>query len=75
MIKLNLNRVIAMNIRAYRKYHKLTQKELAERSGITRCHLNDIEHSRKNISIQTLENIARKLEVAPYKLLKNTEEI
>ncbi|MEK4815814.1 helix-turn-helix transcriptional regulator [Macrococcus sp. FSL R5-0951] len=64
-----------MNIRAYRKYHKLTQKELAERAGITRCHLNDIEHSRKNISIQTLENIANKLEVEPYKLLRNTEEI
>lgn len=75
MIVLNLNQVIAMNIRAYRKYHKLTQKELAERSGITRCHLNDIEHSRKNISIQTLENIANKLEVEPYKLLRNTEEI
>lgn len=71
---MNLNQTISMNIRAYRKYHKLTQKELAERAGITRCHLNDIEHLRKNISIQTLENIANKLEVEPYKLLKNTEE-
>ncbi len=75
MIVLNLNQVIAMNIRAYRKYYRLTQKELAERAGITRCHLNDIEHLRKNISIQTLEKIAKKLEVEPYKLLKNTEEI
>ncbi len=71
---MDLNQTISMNIRAYRKYHKLTQKELAERAGITRCHLNDIEHLRKNISIQTLENIANKLEVEPYKLLKNTEE-
>lgn len=71
---MNLNQTISMNIRAYRKYHKLTQKELAERAGITRCHLNDIEHLRKNISIQALENIAKKLEVEPYKLLKNTEE-
>lgn len=72
---MDLNKVIAMNIRAYRKYYRLTQKELAERVGITRCHLNDIEHSRKNVSIQTLERIANKLEVQPYKLLKNTEEI
>lgn len=70
MITLNLNQTIAMNIRAYRKYHKLTQKELAERVDITRCHLNDIEHSRKNVSIQTLERIANKLEIEPYQLLK-----
>lgn len=72
---MDLNKVIAMNIRAYRKYYKLTQRELAERVGITRCHLNDIEHLRKNVSIQTLEKIAKKLEVEPHKLLKNTEEI
>lgn len=71
---MNLNQTISMNIRAYRKYHKLTQKELAERAGITRCHLNDIEHSRKNMSLQTLEQIAKKLDVEPYKLLKNTGE-
>lgn len=70
MIILDLNKVIAMNIRAFRKHHKLTQKELAERAGITRCHLNDIEHLRKNVSIQTLERIANKLEVEPYQLLK-----
>ncbi|WP_198549521.1 helix-turn-helix domain-containing protein [Macrococcoides caseolyticum] len=67
---MDLNKVIAMNIRAFRKHHKLTQKELAERVDITRCHLNDIEHLRKNVSIQTLERIANKLEVEPYQLLK-----
>ncbi|RAK50180.1 XRE family transcriptional regulator [Macrococcoides bohemicum] len=75
MIILNLNHTIAMNIRAYRKYYRLTQKELAERAGITRCHLNDIEHSRKNVSLQTLEQIAKKLDVEPYKLLRNAEEV
>lgn len=70
MIILDLNNVIAMNIRAFRKHHKLTQKELAERVDITRCHLNDIEHSRKNVSLQTLEQIAKKLDVEPYQLLK-----
>lgn len=67
---MNLNKIVAMNIRAFRKHHNLTQKELAERVNITMCHLNDIEHSRKNVSLRTLEQIAKKLDVEPYQLLK-----
>lgn len=40
----------------------------------SRQHISEIETCKKNVSITYLERIARKLEVEPYKLLKNTEE-
>ncbi|TDM47762.1 XRE family transcriptional regulator [Macrococcoides goetzii] len=65
----SVNKIVAINIRAFRKHHKLTQKELSERVGISRSYLNDLEHARKNMSILTLEKIAIKLDVPICTLL------
>ncbi|PCF82982.1 helix-turn-helix domain-containing protein [Staphylococcus delphini] len=65
-----LNKVIAANIRGFRKLEKLSQKELADRVGTTRQHICDIERCKKNVSIAMLEKIAKKLQVEPYQLLK-----
>ena len=41
----------------------LTQKEVAERSGISTSYICDIEVGRTNPSLKTLEKISRALEI------------
>lgn len=71
---MQLNKVISLNIRTYRKYKNMTQKELANRLNTTRQYISELERCKKNISIDMLENVAKKLDVEPYKLLKIVEE-
>ena len=50
-------------LRGARKGRGLTQGELAEKVGIAQGHLSDIEAGRRNGSPETMERIARALEV------------
>ena len=54
-----------------RKKKGFTQEELAEKIGISRSHLSAIEAPNivKAFSIELLFDIARVLDVEPYKLL------
>lgn len=70
----DLNKVVAMNIRALRKYRKLTQAEMAERAGISKGYLSDLELNRKaSMSLNTLQSIAQKLDVTVQELLDEKE--
>lgn len=51
-------------IRKLRKKHGWTQVEFAERVGIDRSFLADVERGKRNVSILNLELIARGLEVS-----------
>lgn len=53
---------LGKRIEELRKKKKLTQEELAEKSGLHRAYFWDIEKGR-NISIKTAYNIARALGV------------
>lgn len=48
---------------------KKTQSEFAERIGISRSYLGDLENNRKNPSIETLSKIANKLDISLNELL------
>ncbi len=50
-------------IRVYRDYRGLTQQQLADKCGIQRAYLAEIETGRKSGSIKTLKTIATALEV------------
>ena len=50
-------------IRVYRDYRGLTQQQLADKCGIQRAYLAEIETGRKSGSIKTLKTIAAALEV------------
>lgn len=45
----------------FRGIKGFTQKEVADKSGISRSHYNDIEHGRRNPSPETSEAIASTL--------------
>ena len=50
-------------IRVYRDHRELTQKQLADKCGIQRAYLAEIETGRKSGSIKTLKKIGAVLEV------------
>ena len=56
------------NLKAIRKRMKLTQTEMAERIGISRSYLADIEHNRKNISLAVVLRIAKGFNISVNKL-------
>lgn len=60
-------------IRARRKDTDLTQEELAERIGLTRTSINNIEQGKQRIQIHTLYAIAQALSVSPLTFLPPPE--
>ena len=50
-------------IKVYREYRGLTQKQLADKIGIQRGYLAEIERGRKSGSVKTLKAIAEALNV------------
>lgn len=65
---------VAENIRAIRTAVKLTQEELAFRSGLTPSYISLIERKKQSISLKSLENIADALGVSTNKLLAAKEK-
>ena len=61
---------VGSNVRLYRRKKNLTQKKLAEKSGIHQTYLSRIENGRINIFLTTLIKIARALETRPRNLVK-----
>lgn len=59
-----------MNIKERREELGLTQKELAEKAGITQSFLCDIEQGRSKPSIDTAVKIANALNISDIKFFE-----
>ncbi|HBD1327494.1 TPA: helix-turn-helix domain-containing protein, partial [Enterococcus faecium] len=66
----NLN--IGDNIKSTRKSKKMTQNDLAIKASISRSYLADVEGDRYNPSIETLDSIARALDVPIVALINDS---
>ncbi|MBZ5667572.1 MAG: helix-turn-helix transcriptional regulator [Acidobacteriia bacterium] len=66
----SLNRNLATNIRRHRQAQGWSQEELAERCGVHRTYIGSVERGERNVTLQTLEKIARALEVDAISLLR-----
>lgn len=64
---------IGANIKRFRKLRGLTQERLAEKAKISRSYLADVERNRYNPSVDTLQAIAKVLDVRIDDLLQNPE--
>lgn len=70
----SLREIFASNIKLFRSKENLSQEELANRCGLHRTYLSDIERGTRNISIDNIDRIAKALNVSPSILLKENDE-
>lgn len=62
--------VIASNIRTLRKARGLSQEDLADMCDLHRTYIGSVERGERNITINSLETIAKALSVDPTELLQ-----
>src|SRR5438093_12801549 len=65
--------VIADRLRELRQEKKLSQGDIEKRTGLLRCYISRVENGHTVPSIETLEKMARALEVPMYQLLYDGE--
>ena len=75
-IHANKYRQIGLKIAYYRKLNSITQEELAEAVGLSAAYIGHIEapNIKKAISLDTLFDIAKALNIPPHKFLIFDEE-
>lgn len=66
--------IIGDRLRALREEKKLSQGDVQQRSGLFRCYISRVENNHTIPSIETLEKMARALEVPLYQLFYEGEE-
>jgi transcriptional regulator with XRE-family HTH domain len=64
-----IRKVLAGNIKKYRKNLGYSQEKLAEKAGLSAQTLNDIEGCRRWLSPVTITKLAKALHIAEYQLL------
>lgn len=62
-------RAVGLKIKKLRIDQELSQYKLANKAGIDRSQLIDVETAKINTTISTIYVIAKALEVEPYELL------
>jgi len=66
--------VIGDRLRALREEKKLSQGDIEKRTGLLRCYISRVENGHTVPAIETLEKMARALEVPLYQLFYEGEE-
>lgn len=66
--------IIADRLRALREDKKLSQGDIEKRTGLLRCYISRVENGHTVPAIETLEKMARALEVPLYQLFYEGEE-
>lgn len=66
----DIQKLVGANVRAWRLKRKLTQDVFAERAGLHRAHVGEIERGESNVTIQTLKLIADTLKIKITDLVK-----
>ena len=64
-----IRKVLAENIKKYRKNFGYSQEKLAEKAGLSAQTLNDIEGCRRWLSAKTMTKLAKALNIAEFQLL------
>jgi transcriptional regulator with XRE-family HTH domain len=66
--------IIGDRLRALREEKKLSQGDIEKRTGLLRCYLSRVENGHTVPAIETLEKLARALEIPMYHLFYDGEE-
>ncbi|MEO3389043.1 helix-turn-helix transcriptional regulator [Mesorhizobium sp. CAU 1741] len=66
---MNLRAVFGLNVQRLRRERRLSQEQLSFVSGLTRAHISNVEAGRQNATLDTLESLARALNVKAHELI------
>src|SRR5260370_4348876 len=69
-----MNMYIAEKLRQLRESKNLSQGDIEKRTGLLRCYISRVENGHTVPAIETLEKLARALEVLMYQLFYEGEE-
>lgn len=67
----NILKVFGFNLKVLRMKKGLTQFQLAEKLNVHEKHICKVETGKQNVTLRTLEKIAKALDVEPSVLLEN----
>ena len=62
--KIDFKKIFGASVRDRRKKLGISQESLAERASLHRTYVSDVERGSRNISLETIERLARALEVS-----------
>lgn len=65
---MDIIKVFGTNLRNYRLALGLSQEKFAEKCGLHRTYISDIERFQRSISLENIQKIADALEIQTYKL-------
>jgi len=66
-----LRKILANNVRDYRKKYGLSQEALADACDLHRTYIGSVERCERNVTLSTLEVLAAALRVSVPELLTN----
>ncbi|WP_417288924.1 helix-turn-helix domain-containing protein [Corynebacterium variabile] len=65
----DLQRRVGRNLRAHRQALGLTQEAFADVAGVHRTYMGGLERGERNLTLQSLEQLAERIGVTPEELL------
>jgi transcriptional regulator with XRE-family HTH domain len=66
----DLQRTVGRNLRHYREQRGLSQEAFAAELGVHRTYMGGLERGERNITLRSLERIAKRLKLDPLELLR-----
>jgi transcriptional regulator with XRE-family HTH domain len=65
----DLQRAMGRNLRAYRQVKGLSQEAFADVLGVHRTYMGGVERGERNLTLKSVERIAKRLDLNPLALL------
>jgi transcriptional regulator with XRE-family HTH domain len=75
VIKPDLRKILADNVKAYRNAKGLSQEELADECGLHRTYIGSVERCERNVTLGTLELLAQALRTTVPDLLTRKDPL
>jgi len=70
---MTLREIFIHNVKFYRKKAELSQQQLAEKCALATNYVSEIETGKKFPSVETIEKIAKNLDIPAYLLFADSE--
>jgi transcriptional regulator with XRE-family HTH domain len=68
---MTLQDTFGRNLRRLRRERKISQEQLAHLADVSRAYLSGAEAGRRNATLETVEALAKALQIDPVDLLKD----